>query len=169
VYDTPGLRLTVPWHADGLAPGAIRLEFTLDEPLPDPPVRVPVPRADGGPPTVVAAASPELSLAWKLLWLLTEGGGGGPGTARGKDLYDAVLLAELPGLRPFPRLLRTVLGRCPHPVGPDAVRRCRVDWAGFPGAAADWLDRLVRALEHGGGAEGTGGRTGGRGAGSPWS
>ncbi|MFD9128280.1 nucleotidyl transferase AbiEii/AbiGii toxin family protein [Kitasatospora sp. NPDC059571] len=146
-YGTPGVRVTVPWHADGLPPGVLRLEFSWDEPLPEPPVAAAVPRADGGPPTVVAAAGPALCLAWKLRWLLTEGGGDGPGAARGKDLYDAVLLAERPGTRLSPRLWRYVRSAVPHPVGPQAVRGCRVDGAGPGGAAADLLERLARALE----------------------
>lgn len=36
----------------------------------------------------LSAASPELSLAWKLLWLFTDA------YPQGKDLYDAVMLAE---------------------------------------------------------------------------
>ncbi|MEV6211720.1 nucleotidyl transferase AbiEii/AbiGii toxin family protein [Kitasatospora sp. NPDC051914] len=140
-----GLRLTIPWAADGLAPGSLRIDFARDEPLPEAPVFTAIPRADGGPPAVLPTASRELSLAWKLLWLLTEGTADG-GTARGKDLYDAVLLAEHPAVRPAPELLHRVLGRGPHPVAPAALPTCRVDWQGFPGTPGEWLDRLMRAM-----------------------
>ena len=46
------------------------------------------------------AATPETSLAWKLLWLA------GDMHPQGKDLYDAVLLAESYSVRPA--LLREV-------------------------------------------------------------
>ncbi|GAA1077803.1 nucleotidyl transferase AbiEii/AbiGii toxin family protein [Kitasatospora arboriphila] len=138
-----GLRLTVPWTVDGLAPGTLRVDFAWDEPLPEPPVFTAIPRADGGPPAVLPTASRELSLAWKLLWLLVEGTGG---AARGKDLHDAVLLAEHPATDLDARLLHRVLRRAPHPVGPEDLPRCRVDWQGFPGTPGAWLDRLVRAL-----------------------
>ncbi|MCU7825505.1 nucleotidyl transferase AbiEii/AbiGii toxin family protein [Kitasatospora sp. DSM 101779] len=140
-----GLRLTVPWTVDGLAPGTLRIDFAWDEPLPEPPVFTALPRADGGPPTVLPTASRELSLAWKLLWLLAEGTADG-GTARGKDLHDAVLLAEHPATDLDARLLRRVLRRAPHPVGPEDLPHCHVDWQGFPGTAEEWLDRLTRAL-----------------------
>ncbi|RSO11483.1 nucleotidyl transferase AbiEii/AbiGii toxin family protein, partial [Streptomyces sp. WAC 06725] len=51
-------------------------------------------------PARVPAATPALSLAWKILWLVTDR------YPEGKDLYDAVLLAESTEL-PFP-LLRSV-------------------------------------------------------------
>ncbi|GHF04675.1 hypothetical protein GCM10014715_71110 [Streptomyces spiralis] len=155
-YDTPGVRLVIPWHAAGLSPGEIRLDFARDERLPEPPVWTPVPRGDGGAPTPVRTASREASLAWKLLWLHTDGRDGG--RAQGKDLYDAVLLAEADGVRLTPRLLRTVLGQAPdrsawEDFSRAAVTRWDVDWAGFRaghpwvrGTAEDWLRRLVRAL-----------------------
>ncbi|MGW2693474.1 nucleotidyl transferase AbiEii/AbiGii toxin family protein [Streptomyces sp. NPDC001296] len=155
-YDTPGVRLIIPWHAEGLPTGEVRLDFARDERLPEPPVWTLVPRGDGGRPTAVRTASRELSLAWKLLWLWTDSRDGGQ--ARGKDLYDAVLLAEADGARLPPQLLRTVLGRATdsraEDFHPAAVVRWEVDWAGFQdehpgvtGTADDWLRRLVRALE----------------------
>lgn len=78
----PGRRLVLPWHADGLPSGSVQLDFTFNETLPIPPE-----------PTVVAgaelpAATRELSLAWKLQWLLADR------YPQGKDLYDAVLLSR---------------------------------------------------------------------------
>ncbi len=157
-YDTPGIRLLVPWHAEGLPSGEVRLDFARDEPLPEPPVWTLVPTGRGGRPVPVRTASRELSLAWKLLWLHTDTRDGG--RARGKDLYDAVLLAEATDAPLSPRLLRKVFGETADwatssgALRPDAVAGWDVDWAGFqeghPGAegtAGEWLRRLVRALE----------------------
>ncbi|MFD8079314.1 nucleotidyl transferase AbiEii/AbiGii toxin family protein [Streptomyces sp. NPDC059718] len=155
-YDTPGVRLVVPWHADGLPPGEVRLDFARDERLPEPPVLTAVPRGDGGPPAVVLTASRELSLAWKLLWLQADAAA--EGRAQGKDLYDAVLLAEVPGTALSPRLLRRVMSRehghpasaprltevAPHSVDWDAVRAAHPH---VTGTAAEWLARLSRALD----------------------
>ncbi|MGW7822389.1 nucleotidyl transferase AbiEii/AbiGii toxin family protein [Streptomyces puniciscabiei] len=165
-YDTPGVRLLIPWRAAGLAPGEVRLDFARDERLPEPPVWTLIPRGDGGSPVPVRTASRELSLAWKLLWLHTDSRDGG--RAQGKDLYDAVLLAEAgtgagagaDGTLPLPpRLLRKVFERAPTPTHPHAaldpaeVLRWDVDWAAFQerypavqGTARDWLRRLAGAL-----------------------
>ncbi|MER6983360.1 nucleotidyl transferase AbiEii/AbiGii toxin family protein [Streptomyces carpinensis] len=156
-YDTPGVRLVIPWRAEGLPPGEVRLDFARDERLPEPPVWTLVPRGDGGTPTAVRTASRELSLAWKLLWMHTDSRESG--RAQGKDLYDAVVLAEAEGVRLTWRLLRSVFGRtigpaADSPLSPAAVSRWDVDWADFqvghpwvPGTARDWLRRLVRALD----------------------
>ena len=155
-YDrTPGVRLLIPWHADGLPPGAVRLDFARDERLPEPPVWTLVPRGDGGSPAAVRTASRELSLAWKLLWLHTDSRDGG--RAQGKDLYDAVLLAEAPDTALSPRLLRAVFRDTAGPVTdllrPAAISRWDVDWAGLherhprvTGTAGEWLRRLGAAL-----------------------
>ncbi|MDX2706397.1 nucleotidyl transferase AbiEii/AbiGii toxin family protein [Streptomyces sp. PA03-6a] len=155
-YDTPGVRLVVPWHADGLPPGEVRLDFARDERLPEPPVLTAVPRGDGGPPAAVLTASRELSLAWKLLWLQADAAA--EGRAQGKDLYDAVLLAEAPGTALSPRLLRRVMSREPgHPASAPRLTEVAphsVDWDAFraahphvTGTAAEWLDRLAHALD----------------------
>ncbi|MET9832289.1 nucleotidyl transferase AbiEii/AbiGii toxin family protein [Streptomyces sp. NPDC006385] len=150
-YDTPGVRVTVPWRADGLPPGEVRLDFARDERLPQAPVCTAVPRGDGGAPAVVRTASRELSLAWKLLWLHTDAAT--EGLAQGKDLYDAVLLAETRGLRLPTRLLDSVFRPRAVPPTPNVVRSWSVEWdafrAGHPrvrGSAEEWLDRLCRAL-----------------------
>ncbi|MFF3565854.1 nucleotidyl transferase AbiEii/AbiGii toxin family protein [Streptomyces sp. NPDC002574] len=155
-YDTPGVRLVIPWHADGLPPGEARVDFARDERLPEAPVLTAVPRGDGGPPAVVRTADRELSLAWKLLWLQADAATGE--RAQGKDLYDAVLLAEAPGTALTPRLLRRVMSREPgHPAGASRLTRVAphsVDWDAFraahpwvAGTAAEWLDRLSLALD----------------------
>lgn len=128
-YETPGVRVVVPWKADELPPGELRMDFALEERLPESPVWTACPRGDGGPPVPVRTAGPGLSLAWKLLWLAEDFRAGGACAA--KDLYDAALLAEHPGTRLPPALLRTVLGPLAAGFTPEAVRDWAVDWAGF--------------------------------------
>ncbi|MFD9337295.1 nucleotidyl transferase AbiEii/AbiGii toxin family protein [Streptomyces sp. NPDC060028] len=83
-YDrVPGLRMVLPWEVPGLPAGQVQMDFVFNERLPAEPE--PVELVCGA---VVLAASPALSLAWKLLWLV------GDAHPQGKDLYDAVLLAE---------------------------------------------------------------------------
>ncbi|MFE5599619.1 nucleotidyl transferase AbiEii/AbiGii toxin family protein [Streptomyces coelicoflavus] len=83
-YDrVPGLRMVLPWGSPGLPGGHVQLDFVFGERLPEPPEPVELP---GG--AVLYAATPGLSLAWKLMWLINDMHG------QGKDLYDAVLLAE---------------------------------------------------------------------------
>ncbi|MFF4387032.1 nucleotidyl transferase AbiEii/AbiGii toxin family protein [Streptomyces sp. NPDC001552] len=79
----PGTRMVLPWQVPGLPAGHVQLDFVFNERLPEEPE--PVELACGA---VLLAASPALSLAWKLLWLV------GDSHPQGKDLYDAVLLAE---------------------------------------------------------------------------
>ncbi|WP_433756368.1 nucleotidyl transferase AbiEii/AbiGii toxin family protein [Nocardia sp. CA-135398] len=155
-YDTPGVRIRVPWHAPGLKSRAIQLDFATEDILPDERVWTAIPRGDSGPPTPVITASRELSLAWKLLWLHTDSTE--QNCAAGKDLYDAVLLAECPQTRLTRRLLRKVLGDKAHGFGPEAIRGWRVDWGEFAAyhwARHDmdidfdvntWLQRLAHAL-----------------------
>ncbi|GAA4983684.1 hypothetical protein HD597_000225 [Nonomuraea thailandensis] len=106
----------------------MQLDFVFNEPLPVPPVTALIPRAGGGEPTAVQAATPELSLAWKSLWLASDL------WAQGKDLYDAVLLAErvtLPGdlLR---WVLREALGEQEAAeFDLDTIRGWEVNWEEF--------------------------------------
>ncbi|WP_423833183.1 nucleotidyl transferase AbiEii/AbiGii toxin family protein [Streptomyces manipurensis] len=79
----PGRRLVLPWSAPGLPGGQVQLDFVFNEALPVAPE--PAELACGA---VLLAATPELSLAWKVLWLVSDR------HPQGKDLYDAVLLAE---------------------------------------------------------------------------
>jgi len=81
------------------------------------------------------------------------------GSAPGKDLYDAVLLAELAQTNLSLPLLRKVLSReighhAAENFGPDSVHAWHVDWEDFradhpsvQGPVRLWLDRLARALE----------------------
>ncbi|MGK5559090.1 nucleotidyl transferase AbiEii/AbiGii toxin family protein [Actinomadura kijaniata] len=170
-YDLPeplGQRLLVPWQA-GEHAGRVQIDVAFGPPPERPPVTVEVPRADGGA-TRVRAAPPELELAWKLAWLYHDQGWSQQGRARGKDLYDAVLLAErlradgrvLPGglLR---AVLRTRVGpRYGRLSDPEAVLEWEVDWETFrrthpqatpdtensedAGEVGEWRLRLALAL-----------------------
>ncbi|UGQ11632.1 nucleotidyl transferase AbiEii/AbiGii toxin family protein [Yinghuangia sp. ASG 101] len=150
-----GVRVSLPWTGEHGTSGDVQVDIVFDEPMEESPVHALIPRADGREPTLVRAASRELSLAWKLLWLHRDIARHGQG--RGKDLYDAVVLAESPRTRLRPPLLRRVL-RAQGEVGVGDVTLERisawdVDWAGFradqPQVRGDldsWLGRLDRAV-----------------------
>lgn len=88
-YDrVPGRRIVLPWTAEGTPGGTVQVDFVFNELLPSEPEYTDVPRADGAGSARVLAASPELSLAWKVMWLANDM------YPEGKDLYDACLLAE---------------------------------------------------------------------------
>ncbi|MBO1334588.1 nucleotidyl transferase AbiEii/AbiGii toxin family protein [Streptomyces sp. VRA16 Mangrove soil] len=88
-YDrVPGRRLLLPWTAPGTAGGTVQIDVVYHELLAVPAVRTPLRPLGAGPGTVVDAVTPELSLAWKIMWLISDI------HPQGKDLYDAVLLAE---------------------------------------------------------------------------
>ena len=82
------------------------------------------------------AATASLSLAWKIMWLTSDM------YPQGKDLYDAVLLAEFTRVDPsvVRGLLREVIGERAEAFGPPSVLAWQVDWdnfaAEYPAAAA---------------------------------
>lgn len=62
-YDrVPGRRMVLPWSLSGLPGGDVQIDFVFNEQLPEKPEALGLP--DGA---TVPAASPGLSLAWKLL------------------------------------------------------------------------------------------------------
>jgi hypothetical protein len=140
-----GGRVQVPWRLGagaGALTGTVQLDFAYDQPLPEPPVLTAVPRGAGGTPTVAWTASRALSLLWKLQWLADDQAR--EGAARGKDVYDAVLLGELDGVTLPPRLRRLLPA-----LDPDRVRVMRVDWSSHQVHDPDsWLDRLAWAVQH---------------------
>ncbi|GAA4597015.1 hypothetical protein BJY16_002214 [Actinoplanes octamycinicus] len=169
-------RLRIPWSAPDFEIGKVQLDVAWDEPVPARPRLTVVPRAEGRAPVAVFTPGPELSLAWKLHWLTADQVDQGVSAA--KDLYDAVLLAELPALRLPPRLHRLAttvpaagpvpapppvpsgpafrpadLGSGPTPAPPRAVLTPAAVRAwkidgSLPGGPAPWLDRLATALPH---------------------
>jgi len=143
-----GRRIVFPWHADGLPAGMVHMDVVFGEHLWSEPIDGVIPALDGDR-ILVRSASPELSLAWKLLWLQTDD------YAQGKDLYDATLLAEHTRLRAS--LLNQVLQA--YQLEPKTVSsaefalRWDVDWENFQleypwveGDAEQWKERLARAL-----------------------
>ncbi|WP_331766716.1 nucleotidyl transferase AbiEii/AbiGii toxin family protein [Embleya sp. NBC_00896] len=152
-YDrVPGRRMILPWQADGLPSGTVQLDFVFNETLPSPPEFTDVPRWDGPTAHRILGATPEQSLAWKLLWLLSDS------YPQGKDLYDAVLLAEATPLR-AQVLHETLVAAEPHWAGhritPGAITAVDVDWEEFAkeypdiatGTPEALVTRLVAALE----------------------
>ncbi|MFE1957877.1 nucleotidyl transferase AbiEii/AbiGii toxin family protein [Streptomyces sp. NPDC059479] len=88
-YDrVPGRRMLLPWTAPGMPGGTVQLDLVFNEILPAPAEPTELRPLGDGPGCRLLAASPGLSLAWKLLWLVSDA------YPQGKDLYDAVLLAE---------------------------------------------------------------------------
>ncbi|MFI0712477.1 nucleotidyl transferase AbiEii/AbiGii toxin family protein [Streptomyces inhibens] len=147
----PGRRMLLPWTAPGTAGGTVQLDVVFHEPLPAPPELTALRPLGDGPGCRVLAASPALSLAWKLLWLVTDF------YPQGKDLYDAVLLAEHTPL-PY-ELVRDafVLGGVDglRPAGSWWIDTLRVadGWEHFTadcpwvtGTADSYRERLGRAL-----------------------
>jgi len=133
-------RLLLPYRAGGGGREVLQIDLAFGEKLPEEPVMVEVP-----PDIRIFAATPALSLAWKIYWLLNDV------PARGKDLYDAVLLAERMSvpLDHVCQLLRRLEDRDAIP----PLHPGRVDWDGFraaypdvDGDARSWLTRLGMAL-----------------------
>ncbi|MCX5211498.1 nucleotidyl transferase AbiEii/AbiGii toxin family protein [Kitasatospora sp. NBC_00240] len=149
----PGRRLVLPWTAEGLPGGVVQLDFVFNERLPVEPEPVLLPRLSGGPgEALLNGVTAELSLAWKLMWLVCDM------HPQGKDLHDAVLLAEHCELR-YDVLRDTFLDGDPEealrPVRPETVTAlaAQVEWTHFEteyphlaGSAADQVARLAAAL-----------------------
>ncbi|MFE7636433.1 nucleotidyl transferase AbiEii/AbiGii toxin family protein [Kitasatospora sp. NPDC057518] len=124
-YDrVPGRRLVLPWTAPGVPGGSVQLDFVFTEHLPVPPQPYLLPGVTGP----LLGATPELSLAWKILWLVSDI------HPQGKDLYDAVLLSRTAEV-PY-ELLREVFTQsdpnCLYwPVFPEQITGLDVDWDEF--------------------------------------
>ncbi|WP_392958147.1 nucleotidyl transferase AbiEii/AbiGii toxin family protein [Streptomyces sp. LN245] len=149
-YDrVPGCRMVLPWVSPGLPGGHVQLDFVFNEHLPQTPEPTELP---GG--TLVQAATPELSLAWKLMWLVNDM------HAQGKDLYDAVLLAERHPLRykllhevfrlsgewPYPYREQILLADVAEAVESVEWNHFVTEYPQFKDAEREYADRLVRAV-----------------------
>jgi len=149
----PGLRIVVPWEfLRSRFNGTVQMDFVFGELMPSPPVVTPV-TLGGSTSITLQTASREQSLAWKILWLATDS------YAMGKDLYDAVILAE--GTRLEMSLLKRSFDTPEHRwyhrldhFNRDAVLGWRIEWDDFlreypdiGGSAHDWQIRLANALE----------------------
>jgi len=141
----PGRRLTFPFRIPDLPPGTVQLDFVFNEKLPVPPQMLQLPMID----QPILAATPQLSLAWKLLWLESDM------YPQGKDLYDATLLAEhtTVSLDLVREVLRPEVGNEADAFTAASVLRWTMDWDNFrdeyPAIHADataWQERLALAL-----------------------
>lgn len=144
---SPGKRITATWLAPELPAGDVQMDFVFGEELWAPPIDLTLTLFHGAKINVFAA-SPAQSLAWKIMWLQEDN------YAQGKDLYDAVLLAEnfqLPQeMRDKLTLICRPYGRIPFE---EWSNHWHIDWENFqleyptvPGTAEDWVLRLGRAL-----------------------
>jgi Nucleotidyl transferase AbiEii toxin, Type IV TA system len=146
-----GRRLVIPFQVPGIPEGIVQIDVVFGEELPIPPSPVTLP----GVRRPVLAATAGLSLAWKLLWLSTDW------YPQGKDLYDAVLLAEhtTVDLALVRDLMRPELGSEADDFVADTVLGwADVEWGNFaldyPELVDDpdeqvWLRRLAVALGRG--------------------
>ena len=141
-----GRRLLIPFSTPGTPDGHIQIDIVFGEQLPLPPEVLILPGVDE--PILAAPAS--LALAWKLLWLATDM------YPQGKDLYDAVLLAEHTTVdRSLVRqLMRPELGAEADTFTAETVLSWQVDWTNFTdeypdvtGTAKEWSRRLALALD----------------------
>ncbi|MFD6636370.1 nucleotidyl transferase AbiEii/AbiGii toxin family protein [Micromonospora chalcea] len=141
-----GRRLVVPFRVDGAPDGHVQIDVVFGEQLPLPPETVTLP----GVARPVLGAPAELALAWKLMWLATDA------YPQGKDLYDAVLLAETTSVDRdlVRRLMRPELGAEADALTAETVLTWGIDWENFvdeypgvEGTAEEWTRRLALALE----------------------
>ncbi len=141
-YDrVPGRRLVLPWTCPGTPGGIVQLDVVFNESLPVAPVATTVAGVR------LLGATPELSLAWKLVWLAQDM------HPQGKDLYDAVLLAEHCTLD-YATLGAVFIASDPYyagtPVTPDVTADMSPDYewrhfaAEYPHLAGDQDDLLRR-------------------------
>lgn len=143
-----GRRLALPFATDDGLTGSVQADFVFNEHLPLEPAMI---RLDGVD-RLVPAASAEMALAWKVMWLATDR------YPQGKDLYDVVLLAEntTVSLELVRELLRPELGAEADNFTAEAVLAWDVDWdnftdeyPGIPGDVETWKRRLALALDRG--------------------
>lgn len=143
----PGRRLTFPFSTPDVPDGTVQLDFVFNEALPVAPIPILIPPLRDS----IATAPPELALAWKLLWLHTDW------YPQGKDLYDAVLLAEFTpiSLNLVRDVLRPELGAEADTFTAASVLAWRFDdWDSFlqeypavHGHPTAWQQRLALALQ----------------------
>lgn len=145
-----GKRIVFPWKTEGLPPGYIQMDVVFNEDLWNDPIQTQIPTTPNSSRSVWSVDK-EISLAWKLLWLETDM------YPQGKDLYDAVLLAENTHLSLD--LLKLVLQSGDwRPRGEELTAdfplKWEVDWENFKleyswieGTAEDWQARLSAALK----------------------
>ncbi len=146
----PGKRLIIPWTCvDARFDGTVQMDFVFREQVPSAPETTAISIA-GREPIELLAASKAQSLAWKILWLA------GDAYPQGKDLYDAVLLAEDVSLSA--ELLRMTFLVAQEELLLQNLRnnllREFIEWEDFQreypdvaGTAAEWKQRLVQVMD----------------------
>jgi hypothetical protein len=147
----PGRRMMLPWTTSGGQSGDLQLDFVFNESLPADPQLAAVSLAAELPTARILAATMELSLAWKIQWLVTDW------YPQAKDLYDAVLLAERTPLsydllrhvmitsdQAYARISVTLADITNPTVDFDAFR---ADYPDIDVGQQDLIRRLARALE----------------------
>jgi len=150
-YDrVPGLRMMLPWTADGGHSGDLQLDFVFNEHLPASAEPTAVSLSSDCPQALVLAVTPELSLAWKVQWLITDT------YPQAKDLYDAVLLAERTPLRyDLLRQVMTTADPASQPITLADITSLdhidfdafRADYPDLPADEHDLIQRLAAALQ----------------------
>lgn len=152
----PGMRIIVPWQCDDRRfDGTIQMDVVFSEVMPSPPVMTPI-CVGAREPINMQVADKAVSLAWKLLWVVSDI------HPVGKDLYDAVILAEDVTLSlevvqaTFVAADEiTFTGENPPPYfNREAMETLHVEWEDFQreypvvqGTVSDWRQRLVTALQ----------------------
>jgi hypothetical protein len=142
----PGRQIVFRWYAPGGVPEAVSVDLVFNEEIPEPPVSTVLPIDGGASSVTMAAATPEMALAWKILWLDSDM------YPELKDLFDAALLAEHVTV-PLP-LLRAIMlpwyGNDIDSFGPDRVRDWTFNWS-FLSHHNPWLVgdpwRLLEPIE----------------------
>ncbi|MEU1646408.1 nucleotidyl transferase AbiEii/AbiGii toxin family protein [Micromonospora zamorensis] len=142
-----GRRLLIPFSTPEAPGGHVQIDVVFGERLPLPPEVLILRDVDKPLP----AAPAPLALAWKLLWLATDR------YPQGKDLYDAVLLAEHTTVDQslVRQLMRPELGAEADTFRAETALSWEVDWSNFTdeysgitGTAEQWARRLALALDH---------------------
>lgn len=130
-----GKRLTFSWAVPGLPPGKLQCDFVFREALWAPPIPLALP-APTGDAIRLQAAGPEQSLAWKIVWLLTDA------YPQGKDLYDAVLLSRCASLSPemAAQVLKALHNAWYTPDSFDTWVRNSSDWVLEQVGDVEWQD-----------------------------
>jgi hypothetical protein len=149
-----GRRLAVPWTFAGSTRETIQVDVVFRETIQDAPRLEPVSDPRGVPyrghVPHLWFASREESLAWKVLWLDTDF------HPQGKDVYDAVLLAEDGplSLRMLERVYAAKSQTWRHGTNANFLEDAAIDWEGFSRESpalvgrggATWVRRFAEVL-----------------------
>lgn len=144
----PGRRASIPWKREGVASGVVQVDLVFNERMFTEPKLENVCVSPSGEPAPLYVASPEESLAWKVLWLVTDS------YPQGKDLFDAALLSSVARAPDalIERVFAEAYGTIPAgsvPVEPAATGlawQAALERAGY----IDWQNFVAEYPEHDG-------------------